>query len=102
MATFAGEKFSKKHTTAIDIAEDIIQKANNLPEVSKITLSYIKGQAKSGSARQLKFIPVKTGLKMKVAGPTGGQEIYIVCKKEHREKVREQLESVWEGRIASC
>ena len=95
MATFAGGKFTKSHTTAIEVSKKVVKAAEKLSQVQKISLGYINGQS-GGSKRRIKFSETDSGLLMKVVGPTGGQEIYLYCDQSDRDEVQKALRKVWD------
>jgi hypothetical protein len=71
----AGGKITKSHTTIIDAAVSLVERAEKLPEVTKISLGEIKiiGKGKAN----VKFLPIPAGLKAVVRGNISKQEIFI-------------------------
>ncbi|MBD3238488.1 MAG: hypothetical protein GF332_02525 [Candidatus Moranbacteria bacterium] len=75
----AGSKISKKHTTLIPEAEPVIKKAQNMVQVSKVSLAMIKA-TRAGQNKRIKFTPIQAGLKAKIKGNRYVQEIYFYTK----------------------
>lgn len=71
----AGGKFTRNHTTLIDAAAPIVDRANELEEVSKIALGIIKVIGKGKPS--VKFVPINGGWKVVVRGNLGLQEIFV-------------------------
>ena len=73
----SGGKITASHTTIIDAARPIVEAAEKLPEVTKISLGIIKQVGKSGMRRRIKFLPITGGWKLTVRGSASVQEIYV-------------------------
>ena len=71
----AGGKFTKSHTTLIDAAIPIVDRASDMPEVTKISLGEIRTIGKG--LRGVKFHPINGGWRLVVRGNTTIQDIYI-------------------------
>ena len=71
----SGGKFAGSHTTLIDAAEELVDAARSLPEVTKISLGEIKVIGKG--MRNIKFIAIDSGWKCVVRGNTSRQYIFI-------------------------
>ncbi len=71
----AGGKFTRSHTTLIDAAVPIVDKAEDLSEVSKISLGEIKVIGKG--LQNVKFFPINGGWRLVIRGNISRQEIYI-------------------------
>lgn len=71
----SGGKFTGSHTTLIDATEKIVDRASELPEVTKIVLGIIK-QIGNGK-RNVKFTDIPAGLKLNIRGNTTIQEVFI-------------------------
>lgn len=71
----AGGKFASSHTTLIEAAEEIVDAAVKLPEVTKISLGEIKVIGRG--LANIKFIAIDSGFKVVVRGNTSRQYIYI-------------------------
>ncbi len=88
----AGGKITRSHTTIIDGAEDVVEIAKKLPEVSKISLGVIK-QIGTGK-RKILFTEIPAGFLVKIRGGVTVQEIWIHT--SDRPKTREALfRSFW-------
>lgn len=83
----AGGKITRNHTTIIEAAAGLVDRACELPEVSKISLGVIKVIGKGMPS--LKFVPINGGWKLVVRGNLGKQEIYVYTK--HPAKTRSEL-----------
>ena len=88
-----GRKITSSHTSVIDSAFPIVNKAVNLPEVNKIALGIIKQVGKTRGVRRLKFLPVIGGWKLTVRADSMVQEIYIYT--DELEKTKDTLESLF-------
>ena len=53
----AGGKITASHTSIIDAALPIVDAAEKLPEVTKISLGIIKQVGRGGRQRRIKFLP---------------------------------------------
>lgn len=85
----AGGKIAGSHTTLIDAAEKLVDTANKLPEVTKISLGEIKVIGRG--MRNIKFLDIDSGLKCVVRGNTSRQYIYIYT--DNPEKTKTTLEN---------
>ena len=72
-----GKKSTGSHTTLIGVAVPLIKKAEEMPEVEKISPGFIKATPGSKGKRGMKFTPVQGGLKIIVRGNSSIQEIWI-------------------------
>ncbi len=80
MGTFSGKKFSNAHSTAIDAAVPVIKMADQMPEVSKISLGYIQPIRGGGpGVRRIKTDSETEAacIKVTVRGGTSIQELRI-------------------------
>jgi hypothetical protein len=73
--SFSHKKLTRSHTTLIEAAEDIVKKATQMIEVSKVSLGIIK-QISVGKPR-IKFLPITGGIKATIRGNASIQEIFI-------------------------
>jgi siroheme synthase len=71
----SGGKFASSHTTIIEAAEDLVDAATRLPDVTKISLGEIKVIGRG--MRNIKFLETAGGFKCIVRGNTSRQYIYI-------------------------
>lgn len=83
----SGGKFASSHTTVIDAAEELVDAAIKLSEVTKISLGEIK--VIGSGMRNMKFMVTDSGLKAVVRGNTTKQSIYIYS--TNIEKTRNDL-----------
>lgn len=83
----AGGKITASHTTIIDEAEAIVNKAQTLSEASKISLGIIK-QIGSGK-RKITFSEIPAGFLVKVRGSVTMQELRVFT--SNKAKTREAL-----------
>ncbi len=74
----AGGKITSSHTTVIDEAERIIKTAQELPEITKISLGIIK-QIGTGE-RKILFTETPSGFLVKIRGGVTIQEIRVYTK----------------------
>lgn len=72
-----GRKITTNHTSIIDAAIPIVEAAERLPEVSKISLGIIKQVGKSRGQHRIKLLPITGGWKITVRGSSTVQEIYV-------------------------
>jgi hypothetical protein len=72
-----GKKITTSHTSIIDAAVPLVEAAERLPEVTKISLGMIKQVGKSRGQHRIKFLPIFGGWKITVRGSSTVQEIYI-------------------------
>lgn len=71
----AGGKFTRSHTTLIEAAAPIVDAAQELPEVSKISLGEIKVIGRG--LRNVKFFDINGGLRLVVRANTTRQDLYV-------------------------
>lgn len=81
MSSWAGKKISGRHSSLIDVAENIVKVAVSLDCVSKIVLGVIKQVKGPAVGKSIKISPVAAGLKLKVRGPKTVQELFIYTNK---------------------
>jgi hypothetical protein len=72
-----GKKITTSHTSIIDAAIPVVEAAEKLPEVTKISLGIIKQVGKSRGQHRVKFQPIVGGWKITVRGSSTVQEIYV-------------------------
>ena len=72
-----GGKITTSHTSLIDAAFSVVEAAEKLPEVDKISLGIIKQVGKSRGPRKIKFLPITGGWKLTIRGSTSVQQIFI-------------------------
>jgi hypothetical protein len=72
-----GKKITTSHTSIIDAAIPVVEAAERLPEVTKISLGIIKQVGKSRGQHRIKFLPIFGGWKITVRGSSTVQEIYV-------------------------
>ena len=73
---FTGNKITASHTTAIDAAKNVIEAAQKLDQVTKISLSLIKVNLPH-SEKRMKVQPVTGGIKLTIRGGSTVQEIFV-------------------------
>jgi len=73
----SGGKITANHSSLIDAAFPVVEAAEKLPEVSKISLGFIKTTGKSRGIIRMKFSPIGGGWKITVRGSSTVQEIFI-------------------------
>ena len=71
----------------IDAAFPIVETAEKLPEVNKISLGIIKQVGKSRGLRRIKFLPIVGGWKLTVRGSASVQEIFIYTAQADKTKI---------------
>lgn len=86
----AGGKITKNHTTVIEAAARLVDRACELPEVTKVSLGIIKVIGKG--MPNLKFLPINGGWRLVVRGNLGRQEIFVYT--NDPEKTRSDLSIV--------
>ncbi|HUX50620.1 MAG TPA: DUF2103 domain-containing protein [Spirochaetia bacterium] len=86
----AGGKFTRSHTTLIEAAAPLVDRAVELEEVSKVSLGMIKVIGKG--LPNIKSSAINGGLKYVVRGNLGRQEIYIYT--SDPEKTQRALSSI--------
>ena len=86
-----GGKITTSHTSIIDAALPVVEAAEKLPEVTKISLGIIKQVGKSRGQHRMKFLPITGGWKLTVRGSSTVQEIYVYS--ESTKTTKESLES---------
>jgi len=79
-----GGKITRSHSTASEAACEVVQVAINLPEVSKVSVGYIRNIG--GSNRSLKFADIIGGILAKVRGNAAIQEVYIYTNNPEKTK----------------
>ncbi|PKB73087.1 MAG: hypothetical protein BZY75_03630 [SAR202 cluster bacterium Io17-Chloro-G7] len=89
----SGGKITTNHTSLTDAALSIVEAAEKLPEVDKISLGIIKQVGKSRGPRKLKFLPIVGGWKLTVRGSTSVQQIYIYT--AQADKTKSVLEAMF-------
>jgi hypothetical protein len=72
-----GKKITTSHTSIIDAAIPVVEAAERLPQVTKISLGIIKQVGKSRGQHRIKFLPIIGGWKVTVRGSSTVQELYI-------------------------
>jgi hypothetical protein len=72
-----GKKITASHTSVIDAAIPVVEAAERLPQVSKISLGIIKQVGKSRGRHRMKFLPIVGGWKVTVRGSSTVQELYV-------------------------
>ena len=85
---YHGPKHKGNHTTLIPAAEELVKKAEKIPEVRGIAPDLIKAGVRSKKPRII-FKPLPAGLQVKVIGNTSIQIIYIYT--YYPKKVEEAL-----------
>jgi hypothetical protein len=75
MAKLDNNKITDSHSTLTDTAREVVEIAQKYTEVSKIGIGFID-HTHSGR-RDIKFILINGGLKIKVVGSGAVQELYI-------------------------
>ena len=73
--SFTHKKLTRSHTSLIEAAEDVIKRATEMSEVSKISLGVIKQI--SVSRPRIKFLPMTGGVRAIIRGNASIQEIFI-------------------------
>jgi hypothetical protein len=73
----SGGKITSSHTSIIDAAIPVVEAAERLPEVNKISLGIIKQIGKSRGQHRIRFLPITGGWKLTVRGSSTIQEIYV-------------------------
>ena len=73
----SGGKITANHSSLIDAAFPIVEAAERLPEVNKISLGFIKQAGKSRGTTRMKFLSIVGGWKLTVRGSSTVQEIFI-------------------------
>ena len=73
----SGGKITASHSSIIDAAVPVVEAAEKLPEVTKISLGIIKQVGKGRRQRRVKFLPITGGWKLTVRGSATVQEIFI-------------------------
>jgi hypothetical protein len=76
--TTSHQKTTNNHTTLTKTAEEVLETASKLDEVTKISAGVITSV--KGSRRALKFLPIVGGIKAAVRGSGAVQEIFIYTK----------------------
>ncbi|CAN5150588.1 hypothetical protein BH11PAT4_BH11PAT4_6370 [soil metagenome] len=81
MGSRSGGKFSSSHSTLIEAAEPLVTFVNRLPEVSKISLGFIRSIRGNGTnLHRTKYdISEKACLKATVRGGISIQELRFYC-----------------------
>lgn len=92
MPTWQGKKSGGSHTTLIDAAEPLVERAEKMPQVTKIALGYIKPTPGKTGKRRVKFTPIQGGIKATIRGNTSIQEIWIYTNSP--EQVQQELEKI--------
>jgi hypothetical protein len=87
----AGKKITTSHTSIIDAALPLVEAAERLPEVTKISLGIIKQVGKSRGQHRIKFLPITGGWRITVRGSATVQEIYVYT--EESESTKRSLEA---------
>lgn len=72
-----GKKITATHTSIIEAALPVVEAAERLLEVTKISLGIIKQIGISRGQHRIKFQPITGGWKLTVRGSSSVQEIYI-------------------------
>lgn len=75
-----GGKITSSHSTIIDAALPVIRAAEEMTEVSKIAIGFIKAGIPNGQSR-IKFNPITGGLRVQVRGNNCTQELFIYTEK---------------------
>jgi len=84
-------KIKKEHHIMKEF-EGFLQEISQIPEIQKIIPWRISRQQKSTSHKTISFSYfTNSGLKLKVKKGATAQEVFIVCKTEDKEKVRNHL-----------
>ncbi len=95
MGSYSGGKFSTSHSTLISAAEGIVKKANSLPEVSKISLGFIRSIKGNGTnLHRIKYdLSEPACLKLTVRGGISIQELrfYTTSPRELAAKLQENF-----------
>ena len=86
-----GGKITTSHTSIIDAALPVVEAAEKLPEVTKISLGIIKQVGKSRGQHRMKFLQITGGWKLTVRGSSTVQEIYVYS--ESTTTTKDSLES---------
>ncbi len=89
----SGGKITTSHTSLTDAAFSIVEAAEKLSEVNKISLGVIKRVDKSRGPRIIKFLPIVGGWKLTIRGSTSVQEIYIYT--NQADKTKSLLETMF-------
>jgi len=71
-----GGKISGSHSTVIDAAQKVVKLAERLPEVTKVSLGYIKNGLPTGG-HHIKCAPIVGGLRVDVRGTHSKQEVFV-------------------------
>jgi hypothetical protein len=81
MGSRSGGKFSSSHSTLIEAAEPLVRFANKLPEVSKISLGFIRSIRGNGTnLHRTKYdLSEQACLKVTVRGGISIQELRLYC-----------------------
>ena len=90
-----GRKITTTHTSIIEAALPIVETAERLLEVTKISLGIIKRVGISRGQHRIKFLPITGGWKLTVRGSSTVQEIYIYS--ESAANTRSSLEARFNG-----
>lgn len=70
-----GGKITKSHSTATETSVEVVEAANRLDEVTKISLGILKHVG--GGHKSIKFLPITGGTKAIVRGNGAIQEVFI-------------------------
>ena len=89
----SGGKITASHSTVIDAAVPIVEAAEKMPDVSKISLGIIKQAGKGRTQRRIKFLPITGGWKLTIRGSTSVQEIFIYS--GHPDSTKTSLETTF-------
>ena len=81
-----GGKITANHSSLIDAALPIVEAAERLPEVNKISLGFIKQTGKSRGITRMKFLSIGGGWKLTVRGSSTVQEIFIYTSEADKTK----------------
>jgi hypothetical protein len=73
----SGGKITASHTSIIDAAFPVVEAAERLAEVTKISLGIIKQVGKSRGRHRIKFLEITGGWKLTVRGSSTIQELYV-------------------------
>jgi hypothetical protein len=87
-----GSKFSRSHSTVIEIAIPILAMAKRLPEVRKIVIGIIIPGG-SGPMR-IKFFPILAGFRMVIRGANSQQEFFVYT--ENAPATQASLQKIWD------
>lgn len=89
-----GGKITKAHTSIIDAAESLVRAAQKLPEVTKVSLGWMKNGLPPVSVQRIKFTPIVGGLRIDVRGSCSQQQIFVYT--GDLQKTQADLEKYWE------